>query len=298
MNKQTFSDKLAQGVLVFDGGMGTQLMAAGLPAGACGVAWNVEQADAVAAIHQRYINAGCQIVTTNTFQASRVALGHHGLAERTAELNRAGAAVARQAAGEAAMVAADIGPFGGFLEPLGDTTPDELTAIFNEQLTAMHEGGADLALIETMSDPAEVAVAIAAAKQVADWPVVVTFTYQAAGDVYATMMGTSVEQACTGAIEAGADVIGTNCGTALDLDDYARLAEMLVAAAGDVPVILQPNAGAPIERDGELHHPATPDDMAKLAVRLRCAGVRLTGGCCGTTPDHLKAMSEALGANV
>ena len=287
-------ENLRRKPLLFDGAMGTQLMEAGVGTGECGVAWNVDKPDAIEAIHRRYLEAGCDFVTTNTFQGSREALGMHGLGERAAELNRAGAEVARRAAGGDALVAADIGPFGGFLEPLGPTTEDELTKIFEEQLKAQLEGGADVVLIETMSDPNEATRAIAAAKAVGDWPVISTYAFQKADDRFVTMMGTTAEDAVRASIDAGADVVGANCGSGLDLEDYVRLAEELVRAAGDTPVMMQPNAGSPVDREGELSYPATPANMAAITPKLVSAGALIVGGCCGTTPDHLAAMRQAL----
>lgn len=295
--------ELKRRLLLADGAMGTQLMAAGLPAGHCGMLWNVERPDVVQEIHRRYRRAGCQLITTNSFQGSRTALSMHGLAERTAELNRAAAANARTAAGDDAWVLADLGPFGGFLEPLGETTPAQLQAIFVEQLQALRQGGADAVIIETMSDPAELAVAVTAAKKVAGWPVLATYAFEVSAKtcarpgerIYRTMMGATVAEALSAAQAAGADAVGANCGTALDLDDYQLLADrMLAAVSGKVPVILQPNAGAPRVVDGRTVHPATPAQMGKLAKNLRAAGVKIIGGCCGTTPDHLAAMAEAL----
>ncbi len=289
-----FRQTLSQRPLVGDGAMGTQLIEAGLPTGACGVLWSVENADAVQAIHRRYRDAGCDLITTNTFQGSREALKMHGLADRAAELNQSAAEVACRAAGEACSVLADCGPFGGFLEPLGDTTVEELTDIFAEQFGALRDGGADVALAETMSDPNEMAVAIRAAKQVDDWAVIATYAYQKAGEGFATMMGAQPEAATKAAMDAGADAVGANCGTQLDLDDYLRLAEALVAAAGDVPVILQPNAGSPRRVDGKQVYVATPEAMAELAGKLLGAGVRIVGGCCGTSPGHLAAMAKVV----
>ncbi len=289
-------ETLATRPLVCDGAMGTQLIEAGLPTGACGVLWSVENADAVQDIHARYRDAGCDLLTTNTFQGSREALKMHNLSDRAGELNRRAAEIARAAAGDECAVLADCGPFGGFLEPLGDTTEEELMDIFVEQFSALHKGGADAALIETMSDTNEVAVAIKAAKQVTDWPAITTYASQKSGDGYTTMMGGSPEATIKASIDAGADIVGANCGTQLDLDDYLRLAEQLVAAAGDVPVILQPNAGSPQEIDGQLTYLATPEDMAQLAGKLLDAGVRVIGGCCGTRPEHLAAMSAVVKA--
>lgn len=294
--KTAFLETLARQPLVFDGGMGTQLIAAGLTTSDCAVEWCRSHAPVVQAVHRAYAEAGCRVLTTNTFQGSRTALAMHGLADAVAELNTAAAKLARQVADDfdGVWVAGDVGPFGGFLEPLGDTTADELNAIFTEQLTALHAGGASVALIETMSDPTEVAVAIAAAKGVADWPVVTTFAFQLAGDTFSTMMGTTAQQAMRQAIDAGADVVGANCGTDLTLEHYKQLGAALVAAAGDVPVIVQPNAGAPRIEDGESIYDATPDEVAAAAAALVDAGVRIVGGCCGTEPAHLAAMARAI----
>jgi len=303
MSQPNLLNQIKSKPILSDGGMGTQLMRAGLPAGACGVAWNVDNPDAVKGVHQRYRKSGCQCVTTNTFQGSREVLAQHGQAERTAELNLAAAQVARDAiasadgnqADQPGWVLGDCGPFGGFLEPLGTTTPEELLDIFTEQFNALHRGGADVALIETMSDPGEVALAIKAAKAVADWPVIATYAFQKSGDRFTTMMGVGVEDLIKQTIDAGADVVGANCGTELSLDDYRELAQQLVAAAGDTPVILQPNAGSPVMENGDLVYKATPDDMAALARDLADIGVRIIGGCCGTTPEHLQAMAAVVG---
>jgi len=289
--------------LLCDGAMGTQLMAAGLGPGQCGMLWNVERPSAVREVHQRYREAGCELITTNSFQGSRQALAMHALADRVVELNRAAAANARQAAGREAWVLADVGPFGGFLEPLGTTTHAELEAMFREQLAALHEGGAHAVIIETMSDPAEAVVAVQSAKKTTDWPVIATYAFQESAKacarptpLFRTMMGATVAEAMHAAIEAGADVVGANCGSDLDLEAYRRLAEAVLAAAGSIPVIVQPNAGAPRLEDGCTVHPATPVEMSQLARSLLSLGVRIVGGCCGTTPAHLAAMAQEVKA--
>lgn len=258
--------------------------------------WNVERPVDIRAVHEAYIDSGCNIITTNSFGGSRTMLERHGLADRVAEFNRAAAELARQAVGEEGWVFGDVGPFGDFLEPLGDMTDGELEEIFHEQIVALIDGGADAVLVETMSAPEEVAVAVRAAKANApELPVVATYAFQKAGEEFRTMMGTTVQEAIQAAVEAGAGVVGANCGTDLGFGDYERLAAELVAAAGGIPVLLQPNAGAPKQApDGTITYDALPEEMAELAVRLRKAGVAIIGGCCGTSPAHLKAMANAL----
>jgi 5-methyltetrahydrofolate--homocysteine methyltransferase len=284
-------------VLLGDGAMGTQLILRGLPVGVSGETWNLGHGSDVEAIHRAYVQAGCDLVTTNTFGASTASLERHGLADQARALNLAGAQLARRAAGDQAYVLGDIGPFGGFLEPLGDMTGDALYAVFLAQAEALRDGGADGIIIETMADPAEAAVAVRAAKEASDWPVFATYAFGKAGeDGFRTMMGTTVPEALAAAVAAGADVVGANCGTALDLPDYLRLAEALASAArsGATPVILQPNAGAPRVIDGKMTHPASPADMAALIDPLLKLGLRVIGGCCGTGPQHLAAMGRKL----
>lgn len=282
--------------LCCDGAMGTQLLARGLAGGACGMLWNVDRPADIRAIHAAYRRAGCDLITTNSFGGSAFALARHGLGDRVDDLNRAAAQVARQAAGETGWVLGDVGPFGDFLEPLGDTTADELLDLFRAQIGALVAGGADAILVETMSDPAEAIVGVEAARSCCpDVPVIVTYAFQktAAGE-FCTMMGTGVREAIHRAIDAGARIAGANCGTSLDLEDYVELARQIVGAAGGTPVIIQPNAGSPRMEGGRTVYSATPEEMAAAALRLLDAGVRIVGGCCGTTPDHLAAIGSAL----
>jgi 5-methyltetrahydrofolate--homocysteine methyltransferase len=273
--------------------MGTQLMERGLKPGQSGELWNIERAADVQAIHRAYLDAGCNLVTTNTFGGNRPTLSTHGLADHARDINSAGAAVAKAAVGNDGWVLGDVGPFGGFLEPAGDMTAAELEEIFATQLQGLKAGGADGIIIETMADPAEVAIAIKAAKQLGDWPVIATYAFSSGvGGVYRTMMGTTVERAVKAAVEAGADAVGANCGTAMSLEDYASLAKEILTAAAGVPVILQPNAGAPRMTPQGVKYQASDREMADLAALLRDAGVKVIGGCCGTTPEHLRAMAK------
>lgn len=284
-------NELTRGVLLCDGAMGTQLFAAGLAPGECGEQWNLSRGDVIETIHRAYLDAGCRCITTNTFGGCGVALARHGLDGCTMAINRAAAMLARHVAGDNAYVLGNVGPTGAFLEPLGDLTRDAAVATFTEQVIALQDGGADAILIETMTDPAELTAAVTAARACCGLPVIVTGAFDRGdGQTCRTMMGATVGDVLHAASDAGADVVGANCGTAMTLDDYRRLVDHLLAAAGDLPVIMQPNAGAPQGRA----YPATPQEMADLAVALAGAGVRMIGGCCGTTPAHLRAMADAI----
>ena len=299
MNATPLLDELSHRPLCCDGAMGTQLLARGLASGECGMLWNLNRPADVGGVHQAYRNAGCDLITTNSFGGSRFPLAHHGLAARVAELNRAAAQIARAAAGENGWVLGDVGPFGDFLEPVGDVAPDDLRAAFRDQTAALIEGGADAVLVETMSDPAEAIVGVEAARLCdKNIPLIVTYAFQkTAPGEFRTMMGTTAAEAMKLAISAGANIVGTNCGTGLNLDDYVELAKQLVAAAGETPVIVQPNGGAPRTENGKTVYDATPEQMALTAKKLLAAGVRIVGGCCGTAPEHLAAMSRALHGN-
>jgi len=292
MNVAKLLDELGRRPLLCDGAMGTQLMVRGLAAGSCGEKWNVDRPADVEAIHRAYRQAGCDLVTTNTFGGTSLVLARHGLERQVDALNRAGAQVASRAAGDSGWVLGDIGPFGGFLEPVGDTTSEQAAVAFRDQAVALAAGGADAFIVETFSDPAEVALAIAAARSASPrLPIVATYAFERGdGVTFRTMTGADVRTATAAAISAGAHVVGANCGTSLSLDDYLRLARDLVAAAGRTAVILQPNAGSPQSVDGKLVYPASPADMAGLVPELLRIGVRIIGGCCGTTPEHLRAM--------
>jgi len=296
MKRPNLLEELAIRPLCCDGAMGTQLLARGLASGDCGMLWNVDRSADIRAVHDAYHRAGCELITSNSFGGSASVLDPHGLADRVVELNRAAARIACDAAGKSGWVLGDVGPFGGFLEPLGEMTEDELEGIFRKQIEGLLEGGAHAVLVETMSDPAEAAVGVKAAKSCDPMvPVIVTYAFQkTASGEFRTMMGTGVEDAVQSALEAGAQVVGANCGTSLDLDDYVELAKLIVAGANGAHVIIQPNAGAPRLEAERAVYDATPGQMAATAVRLLAAGVRIVGGCCGTSPEHLSAMSAAI----
>ncbi len=281
-------ERLKRGPLLCDGGMGTQLIAKGLKPGECSELWNIERTDDVEDIHRAYRDAGCDLITSNTFGGTTTALARHGLADQAEQLNTLAVRLMRRAVGGSCHLLGDIGPFGDFLEPMGDTTPEQLRLIYRQQAMNLKRGGADAIIIETMSDPNEMAIAIQSATDVANWLLIASYAFNAPVDgVFRTMMGATVEQCVKAAI-------GANCGTSLALPDYIELAKAFVQAAKKFPVIIQPNAGAPQVIDGQTVHTATPADMAAIVKPLLDAGVQIIGGCCGTTPAHLKAMKEKM----
>jgi 5-methyltetrahydrofolate--homocysteine methyltransferase len=296
MKRKNLLDELAAHPVCGDGAMGTLLMARGMTSGACGMAWNIDRAEDVKAIHDAYRAAGSQLITTNSFGGSHFVLDLHGRANDVRALNLAAAQVARAAAGDGAWVLGDVGPCGDFIEPVGDLTEDEVREGFRHQIEALLEGGADAVLVETMSDPAEMELGIEAALSCdPEVPVIATYAFQktTTGE-FRTMMGTPVDEAIHRAVAAGAKIVGANCGAALDLDDYVALCKEISKAAGSAHVIIQPNAGAPRQVDGAALYLATPEQMAQTATRLLEAGARIVGGCCGTTPPHLAAIAGAL----
>lgn len=286
-----FREALARRALLGDGATGTQLQQLGLAPGACGEQWNSDHPERVRQVHRAYLDAGADLLTTNTFGGTSFVLAGHGAGARVRELNAGGARLAREIAGDQAWVLGDIGPFGGMLEPLGEATSEDISVAFRAQATALLEGGADLLLVETMSDPDEAALAVRAAKAAGAEFVIATFSFQRAAAGYRTMMGTGVAPALAAVIAAGADAVGANCGTELSLDDYVKLTAELVAAAAGRPVIVQPNAGSPRLVDGQVRYDESAAEFAAAVPRFLAAGARLVGGCCGSTPAHVTAMS-------
>lgn len=284
-------ETLARRPLLGDGATGTQLQLLGLAPGACGELWNTSQPDRVRQVHRSYLAAGSDLLTTNTFGGTSLVLSSHGAAARAHELNLAGARLAREIAGDRAWVLGDIGPFGGMLEPLGEAVSEEVTLAFRQQALALLEGGADVILIETMSDPAETTLAVQAAKAAGAEFVIATYAFQQSAVGFRTMMGTTVAQALAAALAAGADVVGANCGTELSLDAYVKLTSELAAAAAGRPVIVQPNAGSPRFVDGQICYDESAAQFAAAAPHFITAGARFVGGCCGSTPAHLAAMA-------
>ncbi|MGQ9490053.1 MAG: betaine--homocysteine S-methyltransferase [Anaerolineae bacterium] len=275
-----------------DGAMGTMLQAAGLPAGASPELWNVERPEVVRAIHQGYVDAGAQVITTNTFGGTRYRLGRDNLADRVHELNLAGARLARQvadAAGRPVLVAGDIGPTGEILAPLGTLQPAEAQAAFAEQAAALAEGGVDFILIETMSALEEVEAAVAAARATG-LPIAATLTFDTH---FRTMMGVKPAQAVKALYNMGVRVIGANCGNG-PAEIERVIGEMVAVKPEDVFLVAQSNAGLPKYDKGKIWYEGTPEVMAEYALKMKALGIRYIGACCGSTPAHIAAMGQAL----
>jgi 5-methyltetrahydrofolate--homocysteine methyltransferase len=278
--------------VIFDGAAGTYLQEHGLEDGAPGELWNVERPDAVEALHRAYAGAGARILTTNTFGGTAPRLALHGLDDRVRELNLAGAAIARRVADEyGALVAGDVGPTGELLEPLGTLSHERAVELFTEQIAALRDGGADIVLIETMSDLGEVEAAAAAAR-IVDPRLEMVITLSFDTNLH-TMMGVGPAQAARSAASLGAVAAGANCGRG-PAELEAILEQMGEARPEGLLLIGQSNAGLPVLQGDRFSYDVSPGDMAAHARRLRDLGVDVIGGCCGSTPEHIAAMSAAL----
>ena len=277
-------------VLVSDGAMGTELDKAGLAPGECPEAWNETHPDAVRAIAKSYFDAGSDMVLTNTFGASRFKLAKFDLADRVADLVSAGVRLAKEAAPEGGMVAVSIGPTGEFMAPLGTVTEEEMTEAFAQEARAAADAGADGACVETMSALDETICAVRAAKA-AGLCTMATMSFGKGPAGYRTMMGVSPEDAARALAAAGADVVGTNCG--VPVDDAIEIVKAMRAVT-DKPILVHVNAGLPQLVDGKTVFVDDPEALAAHALALAEAGADIIGGCCGATPEHIRAIAEAL----
>lgn len=283
-------------VTILDGAMGTQLIALGLEAGQPSVIWNAENPTAVRGVHKSYADAGSNFLITNTFGGSAVMLDRCGWAGRLEELNRSAVALARDASEARCRILGDIGPCGEFLEPFGELTERSLADAVKLQAQVLADCGVDGFIVETMSDPNEMQVTVSTAKRLG-LPVYATFTYERGACGFQTMMGTSPAEATRLACEAGADAVGANCGTSLSLDDYLELAKVILASAAGLPVLLQPNAGTPVDTGAGFTYALSDKAFADWARRAAALGVAIIGGCCGTAPAHIAAARAALGCD-
>ena len=282
----------ATGFLVADGAMGTELFASGLVAGDPPEIWNVDHPDRIRTIHQSYVEAGSDVVLTNSFGGNRHRLKLHSLDGRVHELNAAAATIGREVADAAShpvLVAGSMGPTGELIEPLGELTAGEAQNAFAEQAAGLTAGGADVLWLETMSALTEVEAGVLGARSASDLPIVVTLSFDTAGR---TMMGITGEEAGTRLAELGVGGIGANCGA--NLADTEAAVTAIRSVCGDIPVVSKANAGIPVWKGAELEYDAKPEIMAAHAHRLRAIGVSIIGTCCGSTPAHIAMIRAVL----
>ncbi|HRT47812.1 MAG TPA: homocysteine S-methyltransferase family protein [Bacteroidales bacterium] len=286
-------DEIKTRVLLCDGAWGTLLQQKGLQPGECPELWNLTRRDDVLDIARSYIEAGADIIETNSFGGSRIKLSQYGLDDKASLINETAATISREAAGPDRHVAGSIGPTGKILMT-GDVTADELYEAFSEQAIALEKGGADIIIIETMSDAEEAAIAVKAAKENTRCTVIATMTFNPAPDgTYYTIMGVTPADMIRILREAGADIIGSNCGNGTEV--LTGVARAIREADREVPLIIQPNAGVPQLIDGKTIFPESPEIMSSFVPELVSIGVNIIGGCCGTTPEHIKAIARKLG---
>ena len=286
-------ERVQQGeILISDGAMGTFLFAKGLTSDEGPESWCVSHPDVVREIAQAYVDAGADIVETNSFGGNSFKLKLYNLSDRVAEFNRAAAALAKQAISGKGYVAASVGPTGQIVEEEGGQVPSaELYESFKEQVIALAAGGADAICIETQWSVVEATQAIRATKEHTKLPVICTFTFDAKASGFRTGMGVTPERAAQACLEAGADVIGANCGNGIT--NMIGITRQMRAAAPQTPILIQANAGLPVLEDGKTLYKETPEFMASHMAELIAAGARIIGGCCGTTPAHIAALGRA-----
>jgi len=294
--KTSLLDAITQRPLLGDGAMGTQLMFAGLEQGNSGEAWNLTHPDRVLAIQRRYVEAGSECLLTNTFGGSRIMLNRHGIAQDVTPINAAAVAIAREAfGGREGYVIGDIGPFGGLMEPYGEFTEAQVLAAFREQAKALVDAGADAIIVETQTSLEELRLGLLAAREAGAACVIGSMAYDVTldGSTFRTMMGIDPERAAAFMQEQGADIVALNCGTGMDME-RARQAVIRYHGVTDLPIMAQPNAGQPKLVDMKVVYDESPAQMVAGVVPLLQAGAAIVGGCCGSTPDHIRAFREAM----
>jgi 5-methyltetrahydrofolate--homocysteine methyltransferase len=297
MSMKPLLERVAEGrTVVADGAMGTLLFQRGLKPGECPETVNLSDTGVLEEIAGLYLDAGAEIIETNTFGGSPLKLSQYGLDGKAAQINRNAVRAVRKVVGDRAYVAGCCGPSGAMLKPYGDAEPEDVYESYIRQMTFLIEAGVDCVCIETMTDLSEATLAVRAAKAVAPKiPVTATMTFDPIPKGFYTIMGVDIANAASGLRDAGADVVGSNCGNGI---------ENMVVIAGeflscsDLPVLIQSNAGLPDTVGGNLAYGETPEFMAQKARELVTAGVSIIGGCCGTTPDHIRAIRKMLDSMV
>ena len=291
--KTQFLERLKNKILISDGAIGTMLQTAGCPLGACPEEWGISNREKLKSIHQNYLDAGADILLTNTLGGSSFKLGKYNLSEKTYSINKQAAEIVAEVAGDVAYVAGDIGSTGEFMEPIGLVKEQEFYDAFAEQASGLKDGGADVIIIETMMALDEMQTAIKSAKEATELPVIASMSFNVISDspyTFKTMMGLDPKQAAVGMVEAGADVIGANCGDVLMAHMPALIGEF--RSAVDTYIIVQANAGRPQIIDGKTVFSQSPEEIASDVETVVKSGANIVGGCCGTTPEHIREIAK------
>lgn len=298
MPQPTLLEAIASRRLVCDGGMGTQLMLAGLEQGASGEAWNLSHPERVLEIQKRYVDAGADCIISNTFGGSRLMLKRHGVADDTSAINAAAARIAREAFGDRpGYVLGDMGPLGAILEPYGELPYDEAVEVLTEQAKALVGAGVDAVIIETQTGLEEVGAGIEAALAANAPCIIASLAYDLSmdGTFYKTMMGVSPEAAAEFIAEKGAHIVALNCGTGMDMAG-ATLVTELYRETCDLPIMIQPNAGLPVLENMKAVYKQPPEETAAKVPDALAAGAHIIGSCCGSTPEHTRAIRAKVDA--
>jgi 5-methyltetrahydrofolate--homocysteine methyltransferase len=277
-------------ILVADGAMGTMLMAQGLKPGEPPESLNLTKPAALESVAKAYLEAGAEIIQTNTFGGSPLKLSLHGLDKKTEEINQNAVGAVKRAVANNAYVSGSCGPSGKLLKPYGDTDSHAMYESFEQQIAVLIEAGVDILCVETMTDLSEAILAVKAAKRLdATVPVMATMTFDPTPKGFYTVMGVNVEQAAKGLEDAGADIVGSNCGNGIE--NMIKIAKEFKSLS-TLPIIIQSNAGIPEMKGTETIYPETPEFMGEKAKELARVGVSIIGGCCGTTPEHIKSIRK------
>jgi 5-methyltetrahydrofolate--homocysteine methyltransferase len=288
-----FLERIKQGeILVCDGAMGTMLMGRGLKPGECPESLALTWPDLLADIARMYLDAGADILETNTFGASPLKLGLYSLEEKTEAINREAVRILRSVAGDRAYVFACCGPSSALLKPYGDTEPEVVSQSYERQMKALVEEGVDAIILETMTDLTEATLAVRALKSVSpSTPMIATMTFDATPKGFFTTMGVTIEKAAKGLAEAGADLTGSNCGNGIEA--MIRIAQEFRKYT-TLPLVFQSNAGVPKIQEGRPVYSEGPELMAQRVPELASVGASVIGGCCGTTPEHIRAIRKVV----
>ena len=292
MNKHAFLELAETRIICFDGAMGTMLLEAGLPPGGVPEIWNLEKPEVVKSVHQKYFDAGADVVHTNTFGGSALKLAVKGHAQKMKAINTQAVEIAKSVCPVGAFVAGDIGPTGTMLPPMGDATIEQWEQAFGDQASALIDAGADIISIETMFSLDEANAALRSVKQISDIPVVAGITFNQTPAGYFTMMGETIEQCVAVFSENGADVIASNC--TLGSGDYIEITRQICQASAK-PVLIQPNAGKPVHNDEVTVYEQSPAEFARDMQAIMDAGARMVGGCCGTNAVFIRELAAVIG---